>query len=97
MGTVDAWLIWKLTAGAVHATDVSNASRTMIFNIHDLKYDPVLMEKLDIPEDILPNVNSSSGIFGKTDKNCSGMKYRLPVSQGTSRPLCSDRPLMKKG
>ena len=66
-GTVDTWLIWNLTRGKVHATDVSNASRTMLFNIRDLCWDARLLEELDIPACMLPQVNPSSGIYGHTD------------------------------
>jgi glycerol kinase len=62
-GTVDTWLIWKLTQGKVHATDVSNASRTMVFNIHSLEWDQELLELLRIPSAIMPNVRSSSEIY----------------------------------
>ncbi|MCC6515692.1 MAG: glycerol kinase GlpK [Chitinophagales bacterium] len=65
-GTVDTWLIWNLTKGKVHATDYSNASRTLIYNIKDLKWDEHLLHDLDVPKSILPEVLPSSGIFGKT-------------------------------
>jgi glycerol kinase len=65
-GTVDTWLIWKLTKGKVHATDFSNASRTLIYNIKDLCWDNKLLQEFDIPASILPIVQSSSGIFGNT-------------------------------
>lgn len=64
-GTIDSWLIWKLTNGEVHATDVTNASRTLLFNIHTLKWDDELLEILEIPKEILPKVKSSSDFFGK--------------------------------
>lgn len=65
-GTVDSWLIWNLTKGKLHITDVSNASRTMLFNIHDLKWDEELLELLGIPENLLPDVKSSSEVYGET-------------------------------
>ncbi|MDD3026470.1 MAG: glycerol kinase GlpK [Erysipelotrichaceae bacterium] len=65
-GTVDSWLLYKLTNGAVHATDFTNASRTLIFNIYDLQWDRQLLEILDIPETMLPEVKNSSGYFGTT-------------------------------
>lgn len=65
-GTVDTWLIWNLTGGQVHATDYSNASRTMLFNIHTLQWDAEILDILDIPASILPKVMPSSGIFGQT-------------------------------
>lgn len=65
-GTVDTWLIWNLTGGQVHATDYSNASRTMLFNIHTLQWDNKLLDLFHIPKSILPEVKPSSGIFGAT-------------------------------
>ncbi|WP_114793334.1 glycerol kinase GlpK [Niabella yanshanensis] len=65
-GTVDTWLLWKLTNGKSYVTDVSNASRTMIFNIHTLQWDEELLQKMDIPEAILPEVRSSSEVYGYT-------------------------------
>ena len=66
MGTIDSWLVWKLTNGQVHVTDVSNASRTMLYNIHDLQWDQDLLELFDIPAAMLPLVKSSSEIYGTT-------------------------------
>lgn len=63
-GTIDTWLIWKLTNGKTHATDFSNASRTMLFNIHTLQWDEKLLHEMHIPASILPVVKSSSGLFG---------------------------------
>jgi glycerol kinase len=65
-GTVDSWLVWNLTGGKLHITDVSNASRTMLFNIHTLKWDSDLLKIFDIPASVLPEVRSSSEIYGKT-------------------------------
>lgn len=76
-GTIDTWLIWNLTGGQVHATDYSNASRTMLFNIHTLEWDKELLELLEIPADILPEVRPSSGIFGHT----------LPILFGAAIPI----------
>ncbi len=66
-GTVDSWLLWKLTGGRVHATDPSNACRTMLFNIHKDQWDNKLLELFDIPREMLPDVRSSSEVFGCTD------------------------------
>ena len=66
-GTVDTWLLWKLTGGKVHVTDYTNASRTMIYNIKDLKWDEYLLEELDIPQCMLPEVKDSSCIYGYTN------------------------------
>ena len=65
-GTVDSWLAWQLTGGAVHATDVSNASRTMLFNIHRNQWDDELLAMLDIPREVLPDVHASSHLYGHT-------------------------------
>ena len=77
-GTVDSWLIWKLTGGKIHATDYSNASRTMIFNIRSLEWDQRLLSRLDIPDSILPEVRSSSGSFGETEPSLFGTA--IPIS-----------------
>ncbi|MGN8874528.1 glycerol kinase GlpK [Pseudoflavonifractor sp. HCP28S3_F10] len=66
-GTVDSWLVWKLTGGAAHVTDVTNASRTMLYNIHKLDWDENLLQALDIPRAMLPEVRSSSEIYGYAD------------------------------
>ena len=71
-GTVDTWLIWKLTGGRVHVTDYSNASRTMLFNIHTLQWDQEILEKLDIPAAMLPTVMPSSCVYGETDPGLLG-------------------------
>ena len=71
-GTVDTWLIWKLTGGKVHATDYSNASRTMLYNIKELKWDKELLDIMNIPSSILPEVKPSSSLFGYTDKSLIG-------------------------
>ncbi len=65
-GTVDTWLIWMLTRGEVHVTDVTNASRTMLFNIHTLEWDKELLQLFDIPESMMPQVKSSSEVYGHT-------------------------------
>ncbi|MEY3050743.1 MAG: hypothetical protein RLY31_528 [Bacteroidota bacterium] len=65
-GTIDSWLVWKLTGGKVHVTDYSNASRTMLFNINTLSWDRQLLEALDIPEQLLPDVKPSSTVYGET-------------------------------
>ncbi|MGC1391456.1 MAG: glycerol kinase GlpK [Bacteroidales bacterium] len=66
-GTIDSWLVWNLTRGKLHITDVSNASRTMLFNIHTLKWDDELLRVYNIPSSMLPEVRSSSEIYGKTE------------------------------
>lgn len=77
-GTIDSWLIWKLTDGTVHATDYSNASRTMLYNIKELCWDDFLLQKLGIPKSMLPVVKPSSGIFGYTDPKYFGAS--IPIA-----------------
>jgi glycerol kinase len=71
-GTVDSWLVWKLTKGGVHATDVSNASRTMLFDIRRNRWDPALLNALGIPESLLPPVLPSSHVYGQADASLLG-------------------------
>ena len=77
-GNVDAWLVWRLTRGEVHVTDVTNASRTMLFNIHDLKWDEDLLKLLDIPLSMMPEVKSSSEIYGHTQTTI--FAHEVPIS-----------------
>jgi len=67
-GTIDSWLVWKLTGGRAHVTDYSNASRTLLYNIHDLCWDQELLEILDVPETVLPSVKPSAYVYGHTDE-----------------------------
>ena len=78
-GTTDSWVLWKLTGGASHATDYTNASRTMLFNIDKLKWDEAILKKLKIPKEILPEVKPSSGIFGSTVKT-GKLPAGVPIS-----------------
>ena len=71
-GTIDSFLLWRLTGGRVHATDVTNAGRTMLFNIHTLEWDAELLRLLDIPESILPAVHANTHLFGETDPSLFG-------------------------
>jgi glycerol kinase len=77
-GTVDTWLLWKLTGGRVHATDYTNASRTLIFNIHDRTWDAELLDLLGIPQAILPDVRPSSGDYGHAQPDIMGAE--VPVA-----------------
>ena len=77
-GTIDSWLIWNLTAGKVHVTDVSNASRTLLYNINTLEWDQELLEIFEIPASMLPDVRSSSEVFGETSANL--FATRIPIS-----------------
>ncbi len=94
-GTIDSWLIWNLTGGAVHATDVTNASRTLLFNIHGEHWDDELLAALDVPAAMLPEVRSSSEVYGETAPGMfAGSADRSPSPEwpATSRPRCSARP-----
>ena len=77
-GTVDTWLIWRLTRGEVHVTDVSNASRTMLFNIHTLQWDEELLELFDIPASMMPAVKSSSEVYGATKTTI--FAHKVPIA-----------------
>ena len=76
-GTVDSWLMWQLTGGAVHATDVSNAARTMLFNIHSNQWDDELLKLLDIPKSVLPEVHPSASDFGRTQAQWLGHELAI--------------------
>ena len=76
-GTVDSWLLWKLTNGAVHATDYTNASRTMLYDIHNLRWDDQLLMTLSIPKSMLPTVGASSEVYGTTDAALFGVE--IPI------------------
>lgn len=78
-GTVDSWLLWKLTNGAVHATDHSNASRTQLFNIHTLCWDPVLAALFDVPIDLLPQVLGSDRRFGTVAQGLTALPVNTPI------------------
>lgn len=77
-GTVDSWIIWNLTGGKLHITDATNASRTLLFNIHNLQWDDELINLFNIPPSVLPEVRESSQIYGKTDKRI--LNYEIPIS-----------------
>jgi glycerol kinase len=77
-GTIDTWLLWNLTQGKVHVTDVTNASRTMLFNIHSLQWDDELLALFDIPRSVLPSVKSSSEVYGYTENVLSAKN--IPIA-----------------
>lgn len=77
-GTVDSWLVWRLTRGETHVTDVTNASRTMLFNIHELKWDEELLKLLDIPPSMMPEVKSNSEIYGHTKTTI--FAHKVPIA-----------------
>ncbi len=76
-GTVDSWLLYRLTKGRVHATEYSNASRTLLFNIHEREWDERMLEELDVPRAVLPEVRDSSGLFGATDPEWFGVEVPI--------------------
>ena len=86
-GTVDTWLIWKLTGGRVHVTDVTNASRTMLFNIRELKWDQELLDLLGIPACMLPEVKPSSTVYGKTEFELYGGE--IPIAGAAGDQQCA--------
>src|SRR3954469_1713927 len=77
-GTIDTWLVWKLTGGKVHATDITNASRTMLFNIHTCAWDEELLQLLDVPASMLPAVRSSSEVYGHTNEQI--LAAQIPIA-----------------
>jgi glycerol kinase len=79
-GTIDSWLVWKLTGGKVHVTDYTNASRTLLYNIRDLKWDEEILDLLDIPAAILPEVKPSSCVYGDTDPEMFFGTHGIPVA-----------------
>lgn len=86
-GTIDTWLIWKLTGGKVHVTDQTNASRTMLYNIRELCWDKELLELLDVPECILPEVKPSSHVYGATEFELYGGE--IPISGAAGDQQCA--------
>ncbi|WOO34510.1 glycerol kinase GlpK [Anaerocolumna sp. AGMB13020] len=96
-GTVDTWLIWKLTGGKVFATDYTNASRTMLFDIKKLKWDDEILNALDIPKSILPEVKPSSHIFGLTEKGLLGGKITIGGVAGDQQAALFGQGCYEKG
>jgi glycerol kinase len=96
-GTVDTWLIWKLTGGKVHATDYTNASRTMLYNIHTLDWDDEILEFLEIPRAILPEVKGCSEIFGVTDKEVVGAEIPIAGVAGDQQAALFGQMCLTKG
>jgi len=78
-GTVDTWLLWKLTGGRVHATDFTNASRTLLFDLEKMRWSPALLKQFEVPSEILPDVMPSSGVFGHT-RNLPGIPDGIPIA-----------------
>lgn len=96
-GTVETWLIWKLTKGAVHVTDYSNASRTMLFNINTLKWDDEILKELDIPKSMLPQTKPSSEIYGETDPSFFGGRIPIAGAAGDQQAALFGQTCFEKG
>ena len=96
-GTIDTWLIWKLSGGSVHATDVTNASRTMLFNIYSLDWDSDLLKLLDIPRCILPEVKDSSCVYCTTDSDVCGFSVPIASAIGDQQAALFGQGCFKKG
>ena len=97
-GTIDTWLLWNLTSHRVHATDVTNASRTMLFNIHDLDWDDDILRLLDIPRQMLPKVQPSSSIFGYTgDYHFYGVQIPIAGIAGDQQAALFGQAAFEKG
>lgn len=96
-GTVDTWLIWNLTKGKVHATDYSNAARTMVYNIYDLKWDEELLDMLDIPISMMPEVLPSSNIYGVTDKLLFGGEIHIAGVAGDQQSALFGQTCYEEG
>lgn len=96
-GTVDSWIIWKLTGGKVHVTDYSNSSRTMLFNIHTLKWDEEILRVLKIPQQILPEVKPSSHVYGYTDSKLFGREVPIAGAGGDQQCALFGQTCFERG
>ncbi len=96
-GTVDTFLIWKLTKGKQHLTEASNASRTMLYNINNNKWDKEILKKLNIPKKILPEVKNSADNFGKTDKKITGVEISISAVLGDQQAAAFGQTCFEKG
>ncbi len=96
-GTIDTWLVWKLSGGKLHVTDYSNASRTMLFNIRELEWDKTLLDLFEIPESILPEVKESSCIYGYTDKSVLGEEIPIAGIAGDQQAALFGQACTEKG
>jgi glycerol kinase len=96
-GTVDSWLMWQLTGGEVHATDVSNASRTLLLNVHDNAWDDELLALLDVPREVLPAVHPSSHVFGHTEAKWLGASIPIGGVAGDQQSALFGQACFKAG
>ncbi|MCZ6673047.1 MAG: glycerol kinase GlpK [Verrucomicrobia bacterium] len=96
-GTVDSWLVWNLTGGQVHITDVSNASRTLLFNIETMAWDEELLELIGVPASVLPEVRSSSEVYGETTEDCFGGSIPIAGIAGDQQAALFGQACHKSG
>lgn len=96
-GTVDTWLIWKLTNGAVHVTDYSNASRTLLFNIQTLQWDDDILKEFNIPKQMLPEVKPSSCVYGHTDPSLFGGEIKIAGAAGDQQAALFGQTCFNQG
>jgi glycerol kinase len=96
-GTVDSWLLWKLTGGRVHATDVSNASRTMLFDVRHNRWDPTLLAALHVPASLLPQVHPSSHVYGESDVDLLGAALPIAGIAGDQQSALFGQACFKAG
>ncbi len=96
-GTMDSWLVWKLTGGAAHITDYTNASRTLLYNIHELKWDEELLDWIKVPASVLPKVCQSSEVYGKTEKSLFGAEIPIAGIAGDQQAALFGQACYEKG
>ena len=96
-GTIETWLIWKMTGGAVHITDYSNASRTMLFNIHTLKWDDEILEELNIPKCMLPTPKPCSEVYGETKEDLFGGPIKIAGAAGDQQAALFGQTCLQEG
>ena len=96
-GTMDTWLVWKLTKGKIHVTDYSNASRTMLYNIRELKWDEKILDELSIPSSLLPEVRQSSEIYGSTDESVLGKEILISGIAGDQQAALFGQVCFQEG
>jgi len=96
-GTVDTYLIWRLTGGRVHATDPTNASRTMLFNINNMDWDPLLLEALDVPRAMLPSVQPTAAIYGESEAELLGEPVTIAAAAGDQQAALFGQMCFKPG
>ena len=96
-GTVDSWLVWKLTGGKTHITDVSNASRTLMYNIHTLDWDDELLRVLEVPKSVLPKVKASSEVYGSTSEDLLGAEIPIAGIAGDQQAALFGQMCIEEG